>query len=104
VEDERPAHRERMMEVKVPAGKLVRLRINGDGSVRLSGDFFIYPEEGILALEDMLSRHRGDEPLEIIESALEGAVRENRLQLVGLDVPALARLYRGTANVESHRP
>ncbi|BAI61794.1 conserved hypothetical protein [Methanocella paludicola SANAE] len=93
-----------MMEAKVPGGKLVRLRIFSDGAVRLSGDFFIYPEEGILVIENVLSGFRGDEPLEAIESALERAVRENGLQLVGLDVPVIARLYRGTVDVAGHRP
>ncbi len=92
-----------MMEVKVPGGKLARLRIDRDGIVRLSGDFFIYPEDGIIVIENVLSGLRGDEPLEAVESALEGVIRENRIQLVGLDVPVIARLYRSTMDVEDHR-
>lgn len=91
------------MEVKVPGGKLACLRIDQDGLVRLSGDFFIYPEEGIFAIEKALSGLRGDELLEAVESILNAVVEENGLQLVGLDVPVIARLYRGTVDVAGHR-
>jgi lipoate-protein ligase A len=104
MEDERPAHREFVMEVKVPGGKLARLRIGLDGAVRLSGDFFVYPEEGIFLIEKVLSDLQGDEPLDAVESAIKAIVEENRIQLVGLDVPVIARLYRSTVDVESHRP
>lgn len=104
MEDERAAHREFLMEAKVPGGKLVRLRIGQDGRVRLSGDFFIYPEEGITIIEEALSGRRGDEPLDVLISALQAAVEVNGLQLVGLDVPMIARLFKGAADVESPGP
>lgn len=47
------------VERKVPGGKLLRLRLvdGGDGpTVRLTGDFFLHPEESIDALEEALSR------------------------------------------------
>ncbi|HTY91647.1 MAG TPA: hypothetical protein VMC84_10765 [Methanocella sp.] len=103
MEDERPADRELVTEAKAPGGKLARLRIDEMGNVMLSGDFFIYPGEGILIIENTLSSLRGDEPLDAVVSALEAAVSENRLQLVGLDVPIIARLYRGAVDVAGHR-
>jgi lipoate-protein ligase A len=104
VEDERAPHRELLMEAKVPGGKLVRLRIDKAGRAMLSGDFFIYPEDGILIIENMLSGLSGNEPLEAVESALRGAVEQNGLELVGLDIPVIARLYKGAIDVESHKP
>ena len=71
--------------------------------VVLSGDFFIYPEEGIFIIEDVLSRLEGHEPLEAVESALRDAVKEHGLELIGLDEHVIARLYKGAVRVESHR-
>ena len=94
------------MEEKVPGGKLVRLAIGGNCTpkVILSGDFFIYPEEGIFILEDVLSGLGGHEPLEAVESALRDAVAKNGLELVGLDERVIARLYKGALLVAGHRP
>ncbi len=93
------------MEVKVPGGKLARMDIKTHGGSRvvLSGDFFIYPEEGIFIIEDVLSRLDGSEPLPVIEKALLRAVDDHGIELVGLDVHVIARLYEGARHVESHR-
>jgi lipoate-protein ligase A len=93
------------MEEKVPGGKLARLTIKTNGSPRvvLSGDFFIYPEEGIFIIEDVLSGLEGCEPLEAVESALRVAIRNSGLELIGLDEHVIARLYKGAVLVEDHR-
>ncbi len=93
------------MEAKVAGGKLVRLEVMGSGPRRviLSGDFFVYPEEGIFILEDVLSGLRGHEPPEAVESVLRDAVLKNGLELVGLDEQVIARLYKGAIRVEGHR-
>jgi lipoate---protein ligase len=88
-------------EEKVSGGKLVRLSVNG--KVILSGDFFIYPEESISILEDTLSHMEGGESLDEVEYALYKAVKYNDIELVGLDIYVLARLYKGIFNVESYR-
>lgn len=94
-----------MAEEKAPGGKLVRLSVNDDGGRKyvLSGDFFIYPEEGITVLEDALSKLDGSESLDEVEYALYLAVRYSDIELVGLDIYVIARLYKGMTNVESHR-
>lgn len=88
-------------EERVPGGKLVRLSV--DGTVTLSGDFFIYPEESISILEETLSRMDGSESLDEVEYALYKAVKHNDIELVGLDIYAIARLFKGVFDVESHR-
>ena len=100
MEDERPSGR--MMEEKVPGGKLARLSV-AQGKVTLSGDFFIYPGEGIIIIEEALSRLGGDEPLGVVETMLTDVIMENKLELIGLDPQAIARLFVGAARVESHR-
>ena len=93
------------MEEKVPGGKLVRLTVKRSGHPRvtLSGDFFIYPEDGIFFIEDTLSRLDGSEPLESVELALMNVINERGLELIGLDEHVIARLYKGAVRVESHR-
>ena len=92
------------MEEKVPGGKLARLTRDGDRRVVLSGDFFIYPEEGITIIEETLTRLTGDEPLDHVEHALYKAIRSNDIELIGLDIYVIARLYKGISDVESNRP
>ena len=52
-------------DYKAPGGKLVRVRLReSDGhieSIRISGDFFLLPEESLLKLEKMLEDVRLDE-------------------------------------------
>ena len=91
------------MELKVPGGKLARLTIRNK-QVMLSGDFFIYPEEGIVAIERTLSGLCGNEPVEFVEEVLMDTIATDGLQLVGLDVPVIARLYKGAIHVESPGP
>jgi len=94
------------LEEKVPGGKLVRLSVKGNGrpKIMLSGDFFIYPEEGITAIEGTLSGLNGTEALDEVEYALYKAVKYNDIELIGLDIYVIARLYKGIVDVESHWP
>jgi hypothetical protein len=91
------------LEEKVPGGKLVRLTLDGGRKFILSGDFFIYPEEGISVIEETLSNLRDSESLDEIEYALYKAVKYCDIELVGLDIYAIARLYKGIIDVESNR-
>ena len=84
------------VEEKVLGGKLVRLNRKTsalDVSVQISGDFFIYPEEGVYRLEETLSKLPGT----VEESAVRGAIEETiqgcRLELIGIDAATIARLF-----------
>jgi lipoate-protein ligase A len=94
------------MEMKVPGGKLARLSVkrNGLPKVVLSGDFFIYPDEGILIIEKTLAGLAGDEPLEYVESSLKMAIKESGIELIGLDEHTIALLYKGATRVEGPGP
>ncbi len=90
---------------KVPGGKLVRVSTGAnDHRVTISGDFFIYPEEGVTILEETLSKLKGSESQDEIEHALYLAVRYNDIELIGIDIYVIARLYKGILDVESNRP
>lgn len=86
---------------KAPGGKLARLCIDEDGSVTLSGDFFIHPEEGVHYIERALSQLDGDASLESIEASILKAISERGIELIGLDAGVIARLYKGASRVES---
>jgi lipoate-protein ligase A len=84
----------RTAEEKVPGGKLVRVNIRPAGRVEISGDFFMYPEEGITVIEDMLGRLGPGQTAGEMEKMLEGAITSKNIRLIGIDVPTLVRLYR----------
>jgi lipoate-protein ligase A len=119
MEDGRPAHREQLLvkaakndaraakndaraakndarsaEDKVPGGKLVRVAVSGDGRVRISGDFFVHPEESLCLLEAVLGQMKGSEPEREIAAILSQIVTVTGIELIGLDVPTIARLYK----------
>jgi len=78
--------------MKVPGGKLLRAAVRYDGgdieSVRLSGDFFMYPEDGLERLEAALSGI-GEEMLpKAIEEGLSGC------RLFGIDAPSIEAVIR----------
>ncbi len=90
-------------EEKVPGGKLVNVTVGQDG-VMISGDFFIFPEEGVFQLEQALSGLNGDESIDMIEVKLSRLVKEKSIKLIGLDERIIARLYTGALDVASHQP
>lgn len=84
-----------MRERKVPGGKLLRVKAECDGgivsNVLIEGDFFLFPEEGIVKLEQALI---GVSPTDKEESMrrLERTLLENRLQIVGFSLRDIAEL------------
>jgi len=89
-------------EEKVPGGKLVNVSVSRQG-VTVSGDFFIFPEEGVFLLEETLCSLKGDEPLDMIEAMLLRTTKKNGITLIGLDEHVIARLYKGALDVASHQ-
>ena len=73
-------------ERKVPGGKLVQMAAGSDGAIQLTGDFFLYPEDGLAGLEAFLSSL----------SAAAGPIREymerSGMRMLGLRPEDLADL------------
>jgi len=69
---------------KVPGGKLVRVDIEYSGdlidSVRITGDFFLYPEDVLEKIEFSLQGKKLDEVVSTVDSVLSG----NGATLVGV--------------------
>lgn len=68
---------------KCPNGKLLRLKYNLDDdviiSIKISGDFFLHPEEKIELIENSIIGIKTSE----IKSVLEKIIKENNIQIIG---------------------
>jgi hypothetical protein len=84
----------RTAEEKVPGGKLVRVTVRPGGRIEVSGDFFLHPEEGITLIENALCRLDGTEPVVEIERLLNRLITDADIELLGVDVPVIVRLYQ----------
>ncbi|QLH74052.1 MAG: hypothetical protein HPY73_00350 [Methanomassiliicoccales archaeon] len=86
---------DRSREKKVPGGKLVRVRTERkDGkivSVRIEGDFFVHPEEGLEKMERSLVGLR-TEDVETMRAVLNRTVEDYGIILIGFTVDDLTEL------------
>ena len=77
---------------KVPDGKLLKISLEFQGekiiSVKITGDFFLYPEEGIEAIEKSLSGKKLDRKL--IVGEVSRAVQKNSIELFGISAEGIA--------------
>ncbi len=85
---------------KVQGGKLVKigLEIQGGqiGRVRITGDFFVHPEEALAALEQCLEGCQLDE--KTVAARLEKKIYEIGCQLVGFSPADIAKAVLMAAN------
>ena len=100
METVRAAYREPLpmirAEKKVPGGKLVRLAIDLSGQsarIRLSGDFFVHPEEGIYEIEDLLASLPVDEARDRVQAAIDTYILARNIELIGIDSGTIALLF-----------
>jgi len=74
----------RHMDYKVPGGKLIRIDLETEQGIikdiRITGDFFIHPEESILTIENSLKGIHISE----VPQRLERIITKNRIKLIGL--------------------
>lgn len=79
---------------KVPGGKLLRISMDiEDGiikSIKITGDFFLYPEESIEVLEKSLQ----GATLESVEEILNSKVEEIGIKMVGVSVKDIVGAIR----------
>ncbi|MBI2598365.1 MAG: hypothetical protein HYW50_04165 [Candidatus Diapherotrites archaeon] len=70
---------------KIPDGKLVKISMNFSGEkiekIRVFGDFFLYPENGIEKIEKNLVGKKIDE--KTLTQEIDRPVKENQLELFG---------------------
>ena len=79
------------IDYKVERGKLLRVdyKLEGDKikEIKITGDFFIYPEEGIVLIEDCLKGCR----IRDCTEALKKTVKEQGIKLIGFSVEDLCK-------------
>ncbi len=82
---------EKKITLKVPAGKLLKIEVESDESVliniKICGDFFIYPEEELEHLEQLLRYHPIDK--ELIHYMIDAFIKQNNVEMHGITVDAL---------------
>ncbi len=78
---------------KVQNGKLLRVSVQEDNGriagIKVSGDFFLHPEEGIAVLEKELQGEALDE--EKLREKISEIVERNSIQLFGFAAADLAK-------------
>ncbi|HBU06798.1 MAG TPA: hypothetical protein DEB09_01815 [Candidatus Magasanikbacteria bacterium] len=79
---------------KVPNGKLLKIFLEQETgkitTVKITGDFFIYPEEKIVLLEQALLGEDLSE--EKIAEKLKSVVEKENLELFGVDCESIAKV------------
>jgi hypothetical protein len=84
---------------KIRGGKLVKLRWDEETRrATIYGDFFLYPEESIYALEDLLSEIPPATSEDDVLSAITSLMEELAAQPVGFSVEDLASLFSEVAD------
>ena len=77
---------------KIPEGKLVKISLEFEKqkilSVKIFGDFFVYPEEGLEKIEKEL-KGKNLEEKEIVQ-AVENARQKHSLEFFGLNAQGIA--------------
>lgn len=86
-------------ELKVKGGKLVRVRVAFDESivfqVQITGDFFIHPEDGLDAIENVFIGMRVPPSPNEIERLVNEVVTRGNMKIMGFSPNDLAALVAG---------
>jgi lipoate-protein ligase A len=79
---------------KVPNGKLLKIYLEYDDekniiiNIKITGDFFAYPEESIDIIEKELTKTPLDK--EILENKINQLIIDNNFEFIGLDAQGLS--------------
>jgi len=81
----------RHIDYKIPGGKLLRIDLEMENNIiqdiKITGDFFIYPEEGILSIENSL---RGVDKNQVVK-ALKKSLSPGKIKIIGFDISDIER-------------
>ena len=78
---------------KVPNGKLLKISLKYDDKnkqilgLRITGDFFAYPEEAIEIIEKKLLNTTLNE--KILKDKIDDVIKENKIEFIGLNTDGL---------------
>ena len=80
---------------KIPDGKLMKISLDYDtksnkiNKLKITGDFFVYPEEGIEIIENEMENTIIDR--DIIYNKIEKIINTNLIQLIGLNSDGITK-------------
>jgi len=80
---------------KVPQGKLLKIFIEYNeknrviNEIKITGDFFAYPEESIEILESKLENTKLEK--EILFKKISRIIKENKIEFIGVDAAGLTK-------------
>ena len=80
---------------KIPNGKLMKISLDYDKKsnkiikLKITGDFFVYPEEGIEIIENEMEKTIIDK--DIIYNKMEKIISNNFIQLIGLNSEGITK-------------
>ncbi len=81
---------------KIPGGKLLSLDARVEEgvivNVKITGDFFLHPEERVEALERACENVRADFDWVVLQRKLDDAVRDNGITLFGISTQDIVRV------------
>lgn len=82
---------------KVPGGKLIRVSVEWEDStlsnVKITGDFFMHPEEAIVKIEEALSGF-SLENLDALEEKIQEILDLHKVTLVGVTAADMAGVIK----------
>lgn len=85
------------IESKVEGGKLVRMELHlSDGkvtSIKITGDFFIHPEDSLQIIEKAFLSLDPKEKTDLLEIRLTDLVTSQGIQMLGVTPKALASIF-----------
>lgn len=85
---------------KVEKGKLVSVHAKKKENIlqiKITGDFFLFPEESILELERELSEIHINSSFDEIKKEIERIIQENKINIVGFKPEDLAEIIKEAA-------
>ncbi len=88
---------ERFAEYKVPGGKLIMVKLEcGDRIARINvlGDFFLYPEEALHAIEESIVGMSKDATEKELSERIAAAASDSKAELIGVTSQAIAHAIR----------
>ncbi len=82
---------------KVPGGKLVKISVEYGyvlENVKITGDFFLHPEEGINDIEKaILSCHQSDSE-QVFKNKIQEVVEAKKIEMIGVSAEDFAKVVK----------
>lgn len=84
-------------ERKVSGGKMVKVKAQFNQTIetiRITGDFFLYPEEAIVEIEKCIVGTAVNEKTEKIEEKIGKTIKDKNIELLGFSVKDIAETIK----------